>query len=93
LLEPPSLAAYEPWVVPLTVRLNAAVGEMADEAHKVERHERGLRSASLGRQFAFWRERLNLGDGNLMWKRRRHPVSERPEHFHASPHGRNRILV
>jgi hypothetical protein len=31
LLEPPPLAAYEPWVVPLTVRLNAAADEMADE--------------------------------------------------------------
>jgi len=31
LLEPPSLATYEPWVVPLTVRLNAVADEMADE--------------------------------------------------------------
>jgi hypothetical protein len=31
LLEAPPLAAYEPWVVPLTVRLNAGADEMADE--------------------------------------------------------------
>ena len=32
LLEPPPLAAYEPWVIPLTVRPNAAASEAADEA-------------------------------------------------------------
>jgi hypothetical protein len=32
LLEPPPLAAFKPWVVPLTVRLNDAASEMADDA-------------------------------------------------------------
>ena len=31
LLELLPLAGYEPWVVPLTVRLNAVADEMADE--------------------------------------------------------------
>ena len=32
LLEPPPLAAYKPWVVPLTVRPNDGVSETADDA-------------------------------------------------------------
>jgi hypothetical protein len=31
LLEPPPLAAFEPWVVPLTVRRNDAADETADD--------------------------------------------------------------
>jgi hypothetical protein len=31
LLKPPPRAAYEPWVVPLTVRPNDAADEMADD--------------------------------------------------------------
>jgi hypothetical protein len=31
LLEPPPLAAYKPWVVPLTLRLNDAAEETADD--------------------------------------------------------------
>jgi hypothetical protein len=32
LLEPPPLAAFEPWVVPLTIRPNDAASETADDA-------------------------------------------------------------
>lgn len=32
LLEPPPLAAFKPWVVPLTVQLNDAASETADDA-------------------------------------------------------------
>jgi hypothetical protein len=32
LLQPPPLAAYKPWVVPLTVRPNDAASETADDA-------------------------------------------------------------
>jgi hypothetical protein len=32
LLEPPPLAAFEPWVVPLTIRSNDAASETADDA-------------------------------------------------------------
>ena len=34
LLEPPPLATYEPWVVPLTVRPNDAADEMADDDYR-----------------------------------------------------------
>jgi hypothetical protein len=34
LLEPPPHAAYEPWVVPLTVRANDAANETADDDYR-----------------------------------------------------------